>query len=96
LWPYLKNSIFQQPVDNLDELQHIIRVVEKIMKVITLTMLTEMGEEFGRAWMKAVAILIIYCKLFIAINKCSFDENLLFITNPKSEVQIKLMRELRD
>jgi hypothetical protein len=31
LWPYLKNSIFQQPVDNLDELQHII--VEKINEI---------------------------------------------------------------
>jgi hypothetical protein len=37
----------------------------------------ELGEEFDRAWMKAVAILITYCKLFIAINKnkSSFDEN---------------------
>jgi hypothetical protein len=52
-----------------------------------------MGEEFERAWMKAVAILITYCKLFIAINKSSFDENLLFITDPKSEVQVKSMTE---
>jgi hypothetical protein len=40
-----------------------------------------------------VAILITYCKLFIEINKSSFDENVLFITNPKSEVQVKLMTE---
>jgi hypothetical protein len=32
LWSYLKNSIFQQPIDNLDELlQHII--VEKINEI---------------------------------------------------------------
>jgi hypothetical protein len=43
-----------------------------------------MGEEFERAWMKAVATLI---------NKSSFDENLLFITDPKSEVQVKSMTE---
>jgi hypothetical protein len=38
--------------------------------------------------MKAVAILITSGKLFIAINKSSFDENLLFIRNSKSEVQV--------
>jgi hypothetical protein len=35
-----------------------------------------------------VAILITSGKLFIAINKSSFDENLLFIRNSKSEVQV--------
>jgi hypothetical protein len=34
-----------------------------------------------------VAILITYCKLFVAINKSSFDENVLFIT-PKTEVKL--------
>jgi hypothetical protein len=29
----------------------------------------ELGEEFERAWMKAVAILITYCKLFIQLMK---------------------------
>jgi hypothetical protein len=38
--------------------------------------------------MKAVAIWITYCKLFIEINKSSFDECSLFITNPKSEVKL--------
>jgi hypothetical protein len=60
LWPYLKNSIFEQLVDNL---------------------------------MRAVAILITYCKLFIAINKSLFDENVLFIAHPKSDVQVKLMTD---
>jgi hypothetical protein len=38
--------------------------------------------------MKAVAIWITYCKLFIEINKSSFDKNLLFIINPKSKVKL--------
>jgi hypothetical protein len=43
------------------------------MKSITLTLCQEMsqmelGEEFERAWMKTVAILITYCKLFIVIS----------------------------
>jgi hypothetical protein len=75
LWPYLKNSIFQQPVDNLDELQHII--MEKINETSNFNHILnsyemsqmELGEEFERAWMKAVAILITYCKLFIQLMK---------------------------
>ena len=31
LWPYLKNSIFQRPIHNLDELRH--RIVEKIEEI---------------------------------------------------------------
>jgi hypothetical protein len=77
LWPYLKNFIFQQPVDNQDELQYIVKKINEsnnfnhVLRNVT----NGMGEEFERAWMKAVAILITYCKLFIAINKSSFDEN---------------------
>jgi hypothetical protein len=35
-------------------------------------LLMELGKEFKRAWMKAVAILITYCKSL-------FDENLLYV-----------------
>jgi hypothetical protein len=31
LWPHLKNSIFRQPVDNLDQLQE--RIAEKIREI---------------------------------------------------------------
>jgi hypothetical protein len=39
-----------------------------------------------------VAILITYCKLFVAINKSSFDENVLFIT---LKTEVKLMTDCR-
>jgi hypothetical protein len=47
----------------------------------------ELGEEFERAWMKTVAILITYCKLFIVKIYLMKIYCMYNITNPKSEVQ---------